>query len=302
MAYTIRNTLMDKMEVAFTAAAKKEGREVREEPLGDTMLESRDIAYHGNGNFLLVDGRYVTEFWDGENDRNFLMVIDNLPVDVLRFLVQNDHYIATQERWRDDHEDFEYQNYLRFEDSEEPKLVNPLDRHPHWDAYFADGKADETENADSFDYSFDPDRPGVPFQPPVIRYTPSGRFSDKTKKDLKTILHIYLRRLPPEKIEWFNILFTGGVPQKDLAEMDGVSEAAISKRKKWYEDKIADFFRSLGYPALSKTERTKEKKKEQKERAAYEKHYEEVSKALRELYCPENGETEGEIEGEAKTA
>lgn len=286
MAYKTRKSLADKMEAAFSVAAKKEGREITMDRFSSGKLNPKEIAYRSRDGILLYDGRYITRFWDGNGYPR--MAVSNLPVSTLRCLVDGDHDVETQNERNEVHEDFEYQNYLKKEGTDTPNIVNPIDR----SAYQSNFGNPE----DIVIRKLCPEKrrclPVIDLaalaNDPHIGFMPSGRFDDEMRAQIKAIAHAFLKSLPPDKRKDCIFLFTTTLMQKEIAEMEGVSEAAISKRKRKYIDKLAAIFHKHGYPVITKDE----KKQETEQRQSYEDHYKAVSGALKDLYCPEEEETE----------
>ena len=77
MAYKTRESLANKMEAAYSAAAAKEGREITRQRISIDMINPKEIAYRCRSGCLLFDGRYLdaiglfdTFRWDDRDDYN----------------------------------------------------------------------------------------------------------------------------------------------------------------------------------------------------------------------------------------
>ncbi len=288
MVYKTRRSLADKLEAAFCAAAAKEGGKITIKRFSFKGLNPKEIAYSCKDGTFLSDGRYITRFWDPDKDSYHWYAVDNLPVSTLRCLVGGDHDVDTQKKRKDVYEDYEYQNYLKKVDTDDPNLVDPIDRKAYRNNY---GNPEDIvirklcPEKKARLPRIDLSRLG---KDPCIGFTESGRFDDETKRQIKAIARAFIMSLPKKKRDDCVWLFSSDLMQKEIAEMEGVSEAAISKRKKWYIDKLAAIFSEHGYPVANKNE----KKQETEIRKSYAEHFEVASKALREIYCPEEEEEE----------
>lgn len=285
MAYKTRESLANKMEAAYSAAAAKEGREITRQRISIDMINPKVIAYRCRSGCLLFDGRYITRFWDAENDTHPWMEVDNLPVATLRCLVNGDHEEDTQQEQKECHEDFEYQNYLKTE-----TLTNPVDRYAYQSNFGNPENIVIRRLCGTGKHRLPTIDLSTLGTDPHIGFTTSGHFDEKTKRQIKAIVRAFIMGLPEKKRDDCLWLFSTDLMQKEIAEMTGVSDEAISKRKKGYVKKLAELFRSHGYPVITKDE----EKEEAEQRRSYADHYEAASKALKELYCPEEEDEESE--------
>ena len=280
MKYKTRENLQQRMDAAYEAAKQKEGREITVTPVVE-KIKKQEIAYQCRDGILLNDGSYLTNIQNTGSEVSRFSRIENLPVETLKAMVDLDHEVDTLMEREELHMDYSYQNYLARKDSDEPILVDPLDRHAYLNWY------GNPEDIVIHMMCREPKLPPLDFgelsTPPEIGYTSDGRFNEKTMQMLKRIAAAFLHELPEKRRDDALWLWESDIMQKDLAEIKGVSEAAVSKKKNKIARDLADMLRDLGYPVPEKSELKEEKEK----RKSYEEHYKSASMELKKQYCPD---------------
>ena len=275
MAYKPRKKLQERLDIAYAAAAAKEGLPVTMETLTSKEMCSEKAAYKTRYGRLLLDGRYITFMWNHDKERNEIRAIDNLPVPILQGLFDADHGMALGDRYKDENEDFSYQNYLA-----KGGAVAPVDRH----AYLTDYANPESIVINKL------------CPPDPVLVSPDGvigmagkRYDEGTILRMKLIANEYIRSLPEKQQELLILLFCSDYSQKEIARMQGVSTAMISKRKKKFIEDPTKIFIEKGYTPISK----KEAAKEAEQQKSAEDHMAAINAALRKLYFPEEDEEMG---------
>ena len=278
MAKKTRENLQRKMDQVYEAAAKKEGNPVFLSRVKDEDFHG-NIAYYSPNGIMLKDGRYVTRFWDGEKAYR-MRAINNLPVETLQALFESDHGTNLQERYKEENEDYAYQNFLRKEDSEDPNLVNPMD-----------AQAYRTNLGDPARVVLERLCPASPprINPVGVIGMVGSRYDAPTVRCLKQMAGDIIDNLSETERKDFFMIFCSDLSQTEIAAMEKVSTPMITKRKKNLIRKISAIFRDKGYTPITK----EQAKDEAKQRASYAQHYESASTALRKIYNPSLSEKKG---------
>ena len=292
MKKKIRKNLQEKIDRALAIAATKEDREVTDEIISNDVR--LDIILEGYDHKLLADGRYVYKEWNDEQKCWITHIVENAPVEVLKVLFELARDEKLQERYKRENESPEYQQYQVRVRRGEADILNPMDK-------------PESQNESYLNCFGNPEDivirklcgtekkplPAVdldnPQKMPEIGIAHGGtRFDEDTMLLMKAILNEHLRGVPIEQLQQMEELFGSRISQKELAQFEGVTEAAISKRKAKLMKSASDLFLSLGFPVIDKAEL----KSESTRRKKYEDHYDAVSREMAKIYYADEDEAE----------
>jgi len=264
--YAIRENLRKKFQEVLDKAAAKEGLEVAQTRI--SMDEPLEVFAKSDGYMLLSDGRYAYDVWNDEIRQFERYIVDNVPVAVLKELFVCLHDESLQERDKKENEYVDRRAPWQ-DDDDEPIDVWGRIATPH------------SENPESIvirklcgdDSGLAPADLSVAKTDPEIGFTKNGKqFDSKTIQQLRSIALAYTEGLSEDKHQQFDMLYTCGAIQKELAEYWGISEAAVSKRAHDHIKKASRIFKDAGYPVPTKEELKKEKlAREEAEKRARDK-------------------------------
>lgn len=327
MANKIRKSLQDKIDIAYKAAAEKEGRETTDMLItyGEYEKISNDrslVAYKSDWSCLLYDGRYIHQEEDVESRTFHWHIMDNVPVAVLKTLVGYDHDENVDNRKEDAYKDPEYEFYKAHEGDEQyddGSLTDPIDRemferqtrqrddeknyHMDPEEIFREGLIDpykstpedimvQLTSGDVKDYTGEDyplitdDNPLVMPEVRMMQYGPYKVFEDETKFQLKRLMTTMYSTLDEKQQNDYRLIFGSGMKQREMAYFKGVTEQAISNRKRWFIKKGTEMAEQYGFGDLVPGK--EELKKEKKERTAYEKHREKVEQEIQKEIMDED--------------
>lgn len=311
MANEMRKELKEKVGRALLAAEEKEGREIiattlTPEQYAALACDSDLYAYKNRKCCLLYDGRYIDRY-EGEEGKLHWRVLENVPADVLWELILGDHDEKADGRNDADHKDYKFE-YLQQncdnDGSDEGCLKDPWERvsyeqycHPD-DGDLIDYYHSTPEEIVLKEMGFGRktyrggDYPEVSEDNPIIvpatRFTGYGTYDRETLFQMKRVVCDYYRGLTENQQSDFRLIFASGMSQREMAELRYVTEQAIANRKQWFIQKVEERLIAAGFGDL--IPKKQDLKKEKKAAASYAKHYETVSREIREEYFPEEEE------------
>lgn len=325
MANKMRKELRDKIDIALAAAKEKEGQEVKRTQITkeeyERLTSDKDTrAYKCPRGCLLYDGRLIQKF-EGEEGKLHWGIYENLPVATIEALVIGDHDEMVDLRRDQSYADIQYEYFQKQnqdDGSDDYCMRNPMEQLAYARHYRP------TENAEPDYFQDEPDiflmkkmglikvkpvyyggdYPPITKDDPLIipdtQITSYGTFDDDTQYQTRRVACAYIHSLNDDDKEYFLQIFGTQMKQKEVAELRGVSEQAISNRKARFIEAAKEYFTKAGFGHLIPEK--KDLKKEKSVTARYKKHEATVQAAVREELFPneqwaddwaeENGEAE----------